>query len=134
MSCWILRGLTLAAWLSMFGTGAALAGDRPLFDGFDGPGFSPGGGLYYKENYEQSAGTVEFQNSVTYDGGGALKLTIKPLCSAMSNGCSERAEIWERPELRVPYDVGVWYGFAVRFGDPVPQDDHRYLIAQWKIG
>jgi len=26
---------------------------------------------------------------------------------------SERAEIWERPELRVPYDQGVWYGFAV---------------------
>jgi hypothetical protein len=26
----------------------------------------------------------------------------------------------------------VWYGFAVKFAEPIPQDDHRYLIAQWK--
>jgi len=45
---------------------------------------------------------------------------------------SERAEIWERTELRVPYDQGVWYGFAFKLAHPIPQDDHRYLIAQWK--
>ena len=57
---------------------------------------------------------------------------MKPLCAAEDDGCSERAEIWERTELRVPYDQGVWYGFAVKFADPIPTDDHRYLIAQWK--
>ncbi|TMV35760.1 hypothetical protein FGG78_44220, partial [Thioclava sp. BHET1] len=31
-----------------------------------------------------------------------------------------------------PFDKGIWDGFAVKFGDPIPQDDHRYLIAQWK--
>jgi hypothetical protein len=128
----MLRGLALAACLSLIDTGGVMAGDGPLFDGFDGPGFSPGGGLYYKENYEQSAGIVEFQNAVTHNGGGALKLTIEPLCTPTDDGCSERAEIWEKPALRVHYDQGVWYGFAVKFSDPVPQDDHRYLIAQWK--
>ena len=46
--------------------------------------------------------------------------------------CSERAEIWEKTKARVPYNRGVWYGFAVKFADPVPSGDHRYLIAQWK--
>lgn len=109
-----------------------MAADNMLLDGFDGPDFSPAGGLYYKEGFEQSAGQVEFQNEVTYDGGGALKLTIKPLCTPNGKSCSERAEVWEKPELRVPFNTGVWYGFAVKFGEPIPQDDHRYLIAQWK--
>ena len=44
-------------------TGSADEGgwDRCLFDSFDGPDFSPRGGLYYRDNFEQSAGTVEFQ-------------------------------------------------------------------------
>lgn len=103
-----------------------------LVDGFDGTDFAPGGGLYYRENYEQSAGKVEFQQEVKRTGAGALKLSIRPLCPSESDGCSERAEVWEKTELRVPYDRGVWYGFAVKFGEPIPQDDHRYLIAQWK--
>ncbi len=103
-----------------------------LYDGFDGPDFSPAGGLYYRDNFEQSAGTVEFQNAIKLNGDGALKLSVKPLCAADDDGCSERAEIWEKTELRVPYDQGVWYGFAVKFADPIPADDHRYLIAQWK--
>jgi hypothetical protein len=107
-------------------------GGQVLRDGFDGSDFSPAGGLYYKDNFEQSAGSVEFQKDVTRDGGGALKLSVKPNCSEQSDNCSERAEIWERPELRVPYNEGVWYGFAVKFADPIPRDDHRYLIAQWK--
>lgn len=109
-----------------------MAFDTTLVEGFDGDGFSAEGGLYYKKNYEQSAGSYEFQNAVARNGGGALKLTIKPLCPFTDDGCSERAEVWEKPALRVPYDQGVWYGFAVKFADPVPQDDHRYLIAQWK--
>jgi hypothetical protein len=103
-----------------------------LRDGFDGPTFAEAGGLYYRDNFEQSAGTVEFQREVVRDGGGALRLSVRPLCATGTGGCSERAEIWERTELRVPYDRGVWYGFAVKFADPIPRDDHRYLIAQWK--
>jgi hypothetical protein len=103
-----------------------------LRDTLDGPDFSEDGGLYYRENFEQTAGTVEFQKDVKLSGEGALKLSIKPNCGATRRGCSERAEIWEKTELRVPYNEGVWYGFAIKFGDPIPQDDHRYLIAQWK--
>ena len=83
--------------------------------------FAPAGGLYYKENFEQSAGNgrvPERRSSATARG--ALKLTVKPICPAREDGCSERAEIWEKTELRVPYDQGVWYGFAVKFADPVP--------------
>ncbi len=103
-----------------------------LTDGFEGSDFAPEGGLYYKDNFEQSAGSVAFQKDVTRNGGGALKLTVKPLCKTSEDECSERAEIWEKTDLRVPYNQGVWYGFAVKFADPVPVDDHRYLIAQWK--
>lgn len=103
-----------------------------LFDSFDGRDFSPEGGLYFKQTAEQRAGVVEFQNEVTHSGAGALKLTVRPHCQVMGDDCSERAEIWEKTALRVPYDKAVWYGFAVKFADPIPQDEHRYLIAQWK--
>lgn len=119
--------LLLAVHASM-----ACAASAKLSDGFDGSGFAPEGGLYYKENFEQGAGKVEFQSEVVRSGAGALKLSVAPLCAPNDSACSERAEIWERPNLRVPYNEGVWYGFAVKFGDPVPTDDHRYLIAQWK--
>lgn len=105
--------------------------ERPLFDSFDGEGFAEEGGLYYKLNNEQSAGIVEFQKEVTYSGGGALKLTVRPLGRPLPDDASERAEVWERPRLWVPYFRGVWYGFAVKFFDP-PQDNRRYMIAQWK--
>jgi hypothetical protein len=107
-------------------------GQMVLRDGFDGTDFSPAGGLYYRDNFEQSAGTVEFQSEVKRSGTGALKLSVKPLCTPDKENCSERAEIWERTDHRVPYTQGVWYGFAVKFADPVPTGDHRYLIAQWK--
>lgn len=103
-----------------------------LRDGLDGPDFAERGGLYYRENHEQTAGRVEFQSDVKRTGHGAVKLSIEPLPGDARSRYSERAEIWERTELRVPYDRGVWYGFAVKFGDPIPADDHRYLIAQWK--
>lgn len=103
-----------------------------LVDGFDGSDFAGGGGLYYRDNFEQSAGIVEFQQTEKRTGAGALKLGVKPICSADSENCSERAEIWEKTKLRVPYDEPVWYGFAVKFAEPVPSDKHRYVIAQWK--
>ncbi len=122
----------LAATLFAATPAIADPGSTVLRDSFDGPTFSESGGLYYKENFEQTAGSVEFQKEVTRSGGGALKLSIKPNCGDTNDGCSERAEIWEKTKLRVPYNEGVWYGFAVKFGEPIPQDDHRYLIAQWK--
>lgn len=102
-----------------------------LVDGFEGSNFSPAGGLYYRENVEQSAGSVEFQREVTHGSAGALKLSVRPIWNGKRHR-SERAEVWERTALRVPYDRAVWYGFSVRFADPIPQDDHRHLIAQWK--
>ncbi|MBA3448982.1 MAG: heparin lyase I family protein, partial [Pseudaminobacter sp.] len=126
------RTAGLAAALCICGQAAAEGGSKVLIDGFDGTDFSESGGLYYRDNFEQSAGKVEFQSDVKRNGKGALKLSVKPLCGPEAEGCSERAEIWEKTELRVPYDQGVWYGFAVKFDDPAPDDDHRYLIAQWK--
>ncbi|MBD9371504.1 heparin lyase I family protein [Rhizobium sp. ARZ01] len=121
------------ALLAAPASSSAEDGAQPkLYDGFDGADFSEAGGLYYRENAEQKAGTVTFQSEVKREGAGALKLSIRPLCDAESEGCSERAEIWEKTALRVPYDKGVWFGFSVLFADPIPQDDHRYLIAQWK--
>jgi len=46
--------------------------------------------------------------------------------------CSERAEVWETPQVLAPYDRAVWYGFSIFLEDPVPQDDGRYVLAQWK--
>lgn len=121
----------LAATINTASAAAEPAGDV-LFDGFDGKDFAAGGGLYYRKNFEQRAGKVEFQSDVKESGSGALKLSVKPFCPKARKNCSERAEIWEKTDRRVPYDVGVWYGFAVKFADPIPQGNHRYLIAQWK--
>ena len=118
--------------LALIGAPCFASSLDPLYDGFEGTDFSTAGGLYYKRNKEQRAGTVVFQSEVTYRGKGALKLTVKPFCAKDDEDCSERAEVWERPELWAPYDRGVWYGFAVKFAEPVPHDDHRYVIAQWK--
>jgi hypothetical protein len=126
---WKLAILTAAL---MVASDTALAASMKLSDGFEGRDFAAEGGLYYKKNEEQNAGTVEFQSEITRTGEGALKLSVRTHCPEDSESCSERAEVWERPELWVPFDEGVWYGFAVRFAEPIPQDDHRYVIAQWK--
>jgi len=126
-----MRATGLAAALCTC-TQATASDIQVLRDGFDGPDFAASGGLYYRENSEQSAGRAEFQKEVTRNGQGALKLSVKPNCATPDTSCSERAEIWEKTALRVPYNEGVWYGFAVKFADPIPRDDHRYLIAQWK--
>lgn len=129
------RLVLLALFTAICRIATARAGDpaqEVLRDGFDGKDFSPSGHLYYRENYEQSAGSYEFQSAVTRNGGGALKLSVKPICAPDKKNCSERAEIWEKTKYRVPYTQGVWYGFAVKFADPIPSGDHRYLIAQWK--
>lgn len=109
----------------------ALSWEANLIDGFEGESFSPMGGLYYRDNVEQRAGSLEFQRDVTFGSAGALKLSVRPLFDGEAHR-SERAEVWERTALRVPYDKAVWYGFSVKFADPIPQRDHRHLIAQWK--
>jgi Polysaccharide lyase len=129
--CCFLAGLLMAVIVPA-SAGQPLSYEDKLVDGFEGTDFAPEGGLYYKKNYEQSAGSVEFQDKVVKSGKRALRLSVKPLCSKSEPLCSERAEVWERPKLRVPYEKGVWFGFAVKFEQPLPQDDHRYLIAQWK--
>jgi hypothetical protein len=121
-----------AALVAAAGAGGSDPAVAELADGFEGADFAVEGGLYYRDNAEQAAGTVAFQSRVRRSGAGALALTVRPNCRPESEGCSERAEIWERTELRVPYDAAVWFGFAMRFDDPPPQDDHRYVVAQWK--
>jgi hypothetical protein len=102
-----------------------------LADDFELGDFAPGGGLYYKDNFEQTAGTVTFQSDDVRNGEGALKLSIMPICPD-ARGCSERAEVWERRDVLARYDSPVWYGFSMKLADPVPEDDHRYVMAQWK--
>lgn len=128
-----IRSLAAAALLSL-AAGHGMADDRAalrLADDFELGDFAPDGGLYYKNNFEQSAGTVTFQSDDVRNGKGALKLAIEPICPD-HDGCSERAEVWERPEVLARYDSPVWYGFSMKLADPVPQDDHRYVMAQWK--
>ena len=127
-----LAAAAFIAVICMSGPAVADPATMKLFDDFDGNEFSPSGGLYYKDTAEQRAGRVEFQSAVKRTGTGALKLSVHPNCGIANDDCSERAEIWEKTALRVPYDKAVWYGFAVKFADPIPQDDTRHVIAQWK--
>jgi hypothetical protein len=98
----ILAGFLLAGVLPA--ASQDLTYEDRLVDGFEGKDFSAEGGLYYKKNYEQSAGKVEFQDKVVKTGKGAVRLSVKPLCSASDTLCSERAEVWELKKLRVPYE------------------------------
>lgn len=103
-----------------------------LRDDFDGAAFAPAGRLFYKKNAEQAAGTYAFQSDVVRSGPGALRLSVREACPKADSDCSERAEVWEKADEHVPYLQGAWYAFSVKFAEPVPQDDHRYVIAQWK--
>lgn len=103
-----------------------------LRDSFQGGQFAPGGGLFYKDNPEQRAGRLDFQQQHVANGRSALTLTVVPSCRSPGETCSERAEVWERPTVLAPYDKPVWYGFSMHLEDPLPQDDGRYVMAQWK--
>jgi Polysaccharide lyase len=121
-----------------------------LSDGFEEGRFSATGGLFYKDNAEQRSGSAVFQSGVVHSGKSALKLSVKPSCynrnrpsivaraavagptSATASNCSDRAEVWEKPSVLARYDKSVWYRFALRLDDPVPRDDGRYVLAQWK--
>lgn len=103
-----------------------------LRDDFEAGAFSPAGGLFYKDNAEQASGKVEFQGSEVHEGHGALTLSVRPGCKPGDEHCSERAEVWEKTLVFSNYDREVWYAFAMKLADPIPQDEHRYVMAQWK--
>ena len=106
--------------------------DLKLRDDFDAGAFSPAGGLFYKNNAEQASGQVEFQSGAGREGKGALTLSVRPGCKLDEENCSERAEVWEKTETFSNYDREVWYAFSMKLAEPIPQDDHRYVMAQWK--
>jgi hypothetical protein len=108
------------------------ASELRLKDDFELSDFAPEGGLYYKKNFEQGAGSVEFQSRDVREGKGALSLAIEALCPENDGDCSERAEVWERKKVLARYHAPVWYAFSMKLLEPIPADDHRYLLAQWK--
>ena len=128
----VIRAWALGACLCMPLLSGPLLAQIVLRDDFDAPDFSPAGQLFYKKNAEQAADGIRFQSDVVRAGSGALQLSVGEHCRKDDADCSERAEVWERPKTHVPYNDGAWYAFSVKFGDPIPQDDHRYVIAQWK--
>ena len=126
-------GLASVLALCFFGTCANADGSAlKLRDDFEAGAFSLAGGLFYKDNAEQASGKVEFVPGLGRDGRGALTLSVGPSCKAEDAHCSERAEVWEKTAVFANYDREVWYAFAMKMGDPIPQDDHRYVMAQWK--
>ena len=127
----ILAAAILFAWPALAQTPPD-ASQRVLRDDLAGPDFTREGALYYKKNFEQSAGRVTFQSNEIRDGRRVLELAVEPVCSPARGECSERAEVWERAEALAGYDKGVWYAFSLKFGDPLPADAKRYLMAQWK--
>jgi hypothetical protein len=103
-----------------------------LSDALDGPGFAEAGGLWYKQNEEQNAGRLRFQAPIGPGQKPVLELSVRPHCSAALQSCSERAEVWESEKLLLPYEAVAWYAFSMKLIDPIPQDDRRYVMAQWK--
>ena len=80
----------LALFLLRLSGQAASRSESPglLADGFENSDFAQSGGLYYKNNAEQDAGTVEFQ-AKWRSGMGALNLQSNP--TATSRGRLQRA-------------------------------------------
>lgn len=130
--CRSLLGPLFLALASASAGAEASTAQLLLRDDFESGGFSREGGLFYKDNAEQKAGTVDFGGAGASRGQKALTLSLEPSCKPKVRGCSERAEVWERPEVLAPYDATVWYGFAMRLDAPIPEDDNRYVMAQWK--
>ncbi|MCS0503439.1 polysaccharide lyase [Ancylobacter mangrovi] len=106
--------------------------DMVLFDGFEDTTFAPGGGLFYKKNREQGAGSYTFESEVVRSGKQAIDLSVRSQCKQVNGLCSERAEVWEKPEVLVLYGEPVWYAFSMQMAQPIPTERHRYVMAQWK--
>lgn len=53
--------------------------------------------------------------------------------AAYEDDGTERAELWEPANRRLPFGTEVWYGFSMRVDGTVEPDDRRRLvIGQWK--
>ncbi len=103
-----------------------------LRDDFEGESFAPAGGLFYKDNAEQRAGRYRTQTDVVRSGSKGLALSVVPQCRPDQRGCSERAEVWEKPEVLAAYDKTLWYALSMKLDDKPPSVSHRYVVAQWK--
>jgi Polysaccharide lyase len=103
-----------------------------LRDDFEGESFAPEGGLFYKDNAEQRAGKYRTQADVARSGNKGLSLSVAPQCRPDQRGCSERAEVWEKPEVLASYDKTLWYALSMKLDDSPPSASHRYVVAQWK--
>jgi Polysaccharide lyase len=126
-----LVGLLFSGLLSIT-SALADASQLKLRDDFEGEGFAPSGGLFYKDNAEQRAGKYRIQTDVVRSGSKGLALSVVPQCRADQSGCSERAEVWEKPEVLVAYDKTLWYALSMKLDDTPPSAAHRYVVAQWK--
>lgn len=127
-------GFGLLAALAWMIPCAAFAnpGETVLREDFEATDFAQGGGLFYKRNKEQERGAVRFQGEIVRSGRQAVELSVEPSCPGSGTECSERAEVWEKPNVLAPYDLPLWYAFSMRLGDPVPREEHRLVMAQWK--
>ena len=127
------RAIVIAAAALASAAAARADGSQlKLREDFATGAFTQAGGLHYKDNAEQAGGTVEFRQDGGRAGGASLALTVHDACKSGADHCSDRAEVWERPETLAAYGAQVWYAFSMKFAQPVPQDDHRYVMAQWK--
>jgi Polysaccharide lyase len=126
-----LAGLLFTSLLSIT---SALADPSQLRlrDDFEGESFAPSSGLFYKDNAEQRAGRYRTQADVVRSGSKGLALSVVPQCRADQRGCSERAEVWEKPEVLAAYDKTLWYALSMKLDDTPPSAAHRYVVAQWK--
>ena len=132
LCCAAMIGLAGAVTVSARAEAGADPTQHILHDGFERGCFAPEGGLFYTDNPEQRSGRVVFDGVAPDSGAGAVTVVMAPSCLSHAVGCSERTEIWERPEVLVPLHSTVWYGFALHLNDALAQDDRRYVIAQWK--
>jgi hypothetical protein len=95
-------GLAGASAIQVRAEAGADPTQRILRDGFEQGGFAREGGLFYKDNPEQRSGHVIFDGAAPYSGAGAVTVIATPSCLPHAVGCSERAEIWERPGCSSP--------------------------------
>ena len=112
--------LSLAGLLAL--PAAAADFENPARGRLRGPRFRRGRRALLQEEFraERRHGRVPGRGRAHRQGGaaavGQAALPDRPMTD-----CSERAEVWERTKLWVPYDQGIWYRFSVKFADPVPR-------------
>ncbi len=102
-----------------------------LAEDFEGPTLADESPLYYKPTAEQEAGSLRFQADEVRHGRSTIALSVNEVATEAPLD-SERAELWERRRVRLPFGTGAWYAFSMKLAEPIPRDDGRYVVAQWK--